>query len=104
MERKRSIIDPGPHPYPQTGTSLSQDYHTEAQQLLGNIRRIRSDRNDEVVRFNNVSIGQLPEKPYIGLEQLKDGVFRVLIERLKLHHVDLPRQKLKYFRWCLPIS
>jgi hypothetical protein len=104
MERKHSNVDPGLHPYPQTGTSASQEYHTEAQQLLGKIRRIKSDRDEETVRFTSTAIGQLPEKVFETLEQFQDSVFHVLIERLKLQGLDLPRQKLRQFRWCLPMS
>ncbi|EMD62842.1 hypothetical protein GGP41_002813 [Bipolaris sorokiniana] len=98
-----ALVDPGVEPHPQTGTSSSQPNLGEAGKLLLKNRRIASDR-DEVVRFNDMSIGHLPAKNFMTLEHLRAAVFDVLVQRLKIHNIASPALKLQNFLWCLPTS
>jgi hypothetical protein len=95
-------LDPGSGPTPQTGTSLSQPLVNEAQRLLSRYQRTISDRAQNELPVSKIVGGQLPDKDYVILEELRREVLNVIIERLKTRNVLSNLVKARTFWWCLP--
>jgi hypothetical protein len=95
-------IDPGPDPTPQTGTSLSQPLQNEAQKLLSRFQRTISERAQNELHTSTLARGQIPEREYVTLDELRRSVFRVILERLRARNVSLTLMKMQTFWWCLP--
>jgi hypothetical protein len=92
--------DPPAHP----DVSNSQPVLREVNKLLSRYNRTVSHRDEEIVRFNNLAIGQLPGTPFETLAQLQMAVFKVLEERLKIRQVTSSALHQNSFTWSLPSS
>jgi hypothetical protein len=92
--------DPTAHP----DVSNSQPVLREVNKLLSRYNRTVSHRDEEIVRFNNLAIGELPSTPFETLTQLQMAVFKVLEERLKIRQVTSSALHQNSFTWSLPRS
>jgi hypothetical protein len=98
-------IDPSSQPLHQADTALCQPLLGEAKKPLQRFRRTITDRDDreEIVRTTRTSVGQLREKKFDTVEQLRAAVFEVLVKRLKNHGVESSQLDHEdRFRWILP--
>jgi len=76
----------------------------EATRLLQRARRTITYPDEEIVRVGAKTSGHLPEKAFTTLPQFRTAVFRLLVERLKVHGILTDTLKEADFHWCLPTS
>lgn len=75
-----------------------------AIRLLQRARRTITYPEDEIVRIGAKTSGKLPEKAFTTLPQFRTAVFRLLVERLKVHGTLTDNLKEADLHWCLPTS
>jgi hypothetical protein len=75
-----------------------------ATRLLQRARRTITYPDDEIVRVGARTSGNLPEKAFTTLQQFRTAVFRLLVERLKVHGILTDTLKEADFHWCMPTS
>ena len=106
-----SELDPGCGPTAQTGTSASQPLTTEALRLLSRYRRTASDRAKARAYAAGKVKGTLmwyastisfPEEEVQTIEQFRNAVFRVIVQRLEAHQIPTQRLSKATLSWCLP--
>jgi hypothetical protein len=95
-------LDPGSGPTSQTGTSLSQPLVNEAQRLLSRYQRTISERAENDLPVSRIVRGDVPEKDYVILDELRREVLRVIVARLKARNIITNLVKSGTFWWCLP--
>lgn len=102
MDSQDSMTSVPSGPTPQTGTSASQPLVNEAQTLLSRLKRTISERAQNDLPISKLVGGQLPEKYFASLEELRKEVMKIIIGRLNANGVQSTMLKPSMLSWCLP--
>ncbi|CAN9092100.1 unnamed protein product [Alternaria alternata] len=97
-------MDPGPRLTAQTEVSRSQPLVNEAQKLLSKYRRTVSDRVQDDFFISHVAMGELTDKCFDDLRELRHEVFTIILRRLKARNITSTLLKQDAFWWCLPTN
>jgi hypothetical protein len=86
-----------------TITAIATEMEFLDDELLQRARRTITDRDEELIRFNDTSVGQLHKKKFDTVEQLSTAVFEVIVGRLVIYGITSKElNDKKRFWWILP--